>query len=171
MLLATEQKGEAPVFEALIVPYRSLTRKGVAAVVAVLSVLSVAMAVRFWLLGAWPVAGFSLIELPLASVLLAINVRRARASELIMLDAVALTVIRTDPAGRRQRVSLPAAWLRVDLDAGRGASRVVLSSHGRDCEVGAFLHEPDKLSLFDALRDALHRLRHPRFDNPQLREG
>src|ERR1700759_4041672 len=98
MFRATEQGGEAPVFEALIVPYRSLTRKGVTVLAAALSVLSVAMAVRFWLLGAWPVAGFSLIDLPLAAVLLAINVRRARASELIMLDGGALTVIRTDPA-------------------------------------------------------------------------
>jgi uncharacterized membrane protein len=170
MLVAMDRGDEAPVFEALIVPYRSLTRKGVTVVVAVLTVLTVTLAVRFWLLGAWPVAGFSLVEVPLAVLLLSINLRRARASELILLDAMALTVVRTDPAGRRQQVSLPAAWLRVDLDAGRGAPRVVLSSHGRDCEVGAFLHDPDKMSLFDALSEALHRLRNPRFDNPQLRD-
>jgi uncharacterized membrane protein len=162
---------EGLVFEALIVPYRSLTRKGVMAVVAALLAANVAVALRFWLLGAWPVVAFSLVEVPLAVLLMSINLRRARASELIMLNASELTVIRTDPAGRRNRVSLPSAWLRVDLAAGPGIPRMVLSSHGRDCEVGAFLHEPDKLSLFDALSDALHRLRNPRFDNPQLREG
>jgi uncharacterized membrane protein len=162
---------QAPVFEALIVPHRSLTRKGVVAVVAGLMVLSAAVAVRFLLLGAWPVAAFSLLEVPLAGLLLAINLRDARASELIMLDAKDLTVIRTDPAGRRKRVSLLAAWLRVDLDAGRGTPRVMLRSHGLGCEVGAFLHEPDKLSLFDALTDAVDRVRNPRFDNPQLRDG
>ena len=162
---------QAPIFEARIVPYRSLTRKGVMIVVGSLAGLTVAMALRFWLLGAWPVVAFSLVEVPLVVLLLAINFRRARASELIMLSMQELTVIRTDPAGRRKQVSLPSAWLRVDLDAGRGIPRVVLRSHGRDCEVGAFLHEPDKLSLYEALSDALHCARNPRFDNPQLRDS
>lgn len=160
----------APVFEALIVPHRSLTRKGVMTVIGILMAFSAAVALRFLLLGAWPVAAFSLLEVPLVGVLLAINIRRARASELIMLNTEEIIVIRTDPSGRRKQVSLPSAWLRVQLDAGRGIPRVVLSSHGRDCEVGAFLHEPDRLSLFDALRDAVHDIRNPRFDNPQLRE-
>ncbi|HEX4366945.1 MAG TPA: DUF2244 domain-containing protein, partial [Rhodopila sp.] len=138
----------APVFEALIVPHRSLTRKGVMTVVGVLMVLSAAVALRFLLIGAWPVAAFSLLEVPLVGVMLAINIRRARASELIMLNTEAITVIRTDPSGRRNQVSLPSAWLRVRLDEGRGIPRVMLHSHGRDCEVGAFLHEPERLSLF-----------------------
>ena len=159
----------APVFEALIVPHRSLTRKGVLTVIGILMAFSAAVALRFLLLGAWPVAAFSLLEVPLIGVMLAINIRRARASELIMLNTEAITVIRTDPSGRRNQVSLPSAWLRVQLDAGRGIPRVMLSCRGRDCEVGAFLHEPERLSLFDALRDAVHDVRNPRFDNPQLR--
>lgn len=162
---------QAPVFEAFIVPYRSLTRKGVLVVVAAMTVLTTAVALRFWLLGAWPVVVFSAVEAPLVLLLLMINLRRARASELIMLSAQALTVVRTDPAGRRQQASLPSAWLRIDLYSGRGIARVMLSSHGRDCEVGAFLHEAEKLSLFAALSEALRDLRHPRFDNPQLREN
>jgi uncharacterized membrane protein len=163
--------GQAAIFEALIVPHRSLTRKGVLIVVAILLISNAAVALRFWLLGAWPVVVFSFLEVPLAVLLLAINIRRARASELIMLNAGELTVIRTDSAGRRKQISLPSAWLRVDLEAKRDSSRVVLSSHGRACEVGAFLHEPDKLSLFDALSDAVYRVRNPSFDNPQLRDG
>ncbi len=160
---------QAPVFEALIVPYRSLSRKGVVIVVAILSILTAAVGLRFWLLGAWPVVAFSLIEVPFVVLLLAINIRRARASELIMLDTQELKVTRTDPSGRRSQVSLPSAWLRIDLEAGKGIPHVMLSSHGRGCEIGAFLHEPDKLSLFEALRDALYRVKNPCFDNPQLR--
>jgi uncharacterized membrane protein len=161
----------APAFEALIVPYRSLTRSGHMIVVAAMLVLSAAIALRFWLLGAWPVVAFSFLEVPLIVVLLAINQRRARASELIMLNGQELTVIRTDPAGRREQVSLPSAWLRVDFDVARGSPRVMLSLHGRGCEVGAFLHEPEKLSLFLALKDALHRVKNPHFDNVQLRDN
>jgi uncharacterized membrane protein len=161
---------QAQVFEALIVPYRSLSRKGVVFVIIAVMGLSATVALRFLVLGAWPVVAFSLLEAPLLGVLLAINIRRARASELIMLNPRELVVIRTDSAGRRRRVSLPAAWLRVDLDARRESPRVVLSSHGRDCEVGAFLHEPDKRSLFEALSAAVYSVRNPRFDNPQLRD-
>ena len=159
----------APVFEAFIVPHRSLTPKGVLVLVASLALLLTAVSLRFWLLGAWPVVAFSVVEVPLVILLLMINLRRARASELIMLSAQTLTVVRTDPTGRRQQASLPSAWLRIDLDPVRGIPRVMLSSHGRGWEVGAFLHESEKLSLFAALSDALHGLRNPRFDNPQLR--
>ena len=161
----------APVFEAFIVPHRSLTRNGVLAVVASLAILTAAVALRFWLLGAWPVVIFSVFEVPLVILLLTINLRRARASELIMLSAQAVTVVRTDPAGRRQQASLPSAWLRIDLDPGRGSPRVMLSSRGRNWEVGGFLHEAEKRSLFAALTDALDGLRSPRFDNPQLRQN
>src|ERR1700684_2066368 len=116
---------EAPAFEALIVPYRSLTRKGAVIVVGALAVVTAAVALRLCLLGAWPVLLFSFVDIPLLVVLLAINQRRARASELIMLDTTQLTVIRTDPAGRRKQESLPAAWLRVDLNASKGIPRIV----------------------------------------------
>ena len=145
-----------------------MNRKGTAIVVGVLSALTAAVALRFWLLGAWPVVLFSLVEVPFVILLLSINLRRARASELIMLDSQELKVTRTDPRGRRKEDTLPAAWLRVDLEPGKGIPRVMLSSHGRGCEVGAFLHEPERISLFEALRDALYRIRNPRFENPQL---
>ena len=160
---------QTPVFEALIVPHRSLTPQGIKVVVGLLLLFSALIALRFWLWGAWPVAICSFVDVPVLVLLFTINRRRARASELIMLSSQELTVIRTDASGRRLQDSLPVAWLRIDLDATKGIPRVLFSSRGRDCEVGAFLHEPERLSLFSALSDALHGLHNPRFDNPQLR--
>jgi uncharacterized membrane protein len=139
-------------------------------VVSAVVVMTSAVALRFWLLGAWPVLMFAFVEIPLVVVLLTLNMRQARANELIMLDATQVTVVRTDPAGRRRQEILPAAWLRVVLNATNGTSSVVLTSQGRICEVGAFLHEQDKTSLFKSLETAIHRVNNPRFDNPQLRE-
>ncbi|HEY0424527.1 MAG TPA: DUF2244 domain-containing protein [Rhodopila sp.] len=161
---------DAPVFEAFIAPHRSLTGKAAAFIIAGMLVFSSGIALRCWIWGAWPVVALSLLDVPLLVLLLAINQRRARASELIILDQAGLTVIRTDPRGVRARNKLPAAWLRIDLHNGPGIPRVVLSSRGRTCEVGAFLHESEKIALFDALRDGVYRVRNPRFDNPQLRE-
>jgi uncharacterized membrane protein len=169
--MSSPQAGASvPVFEALIVPYRSMSRRGIVLTACALLTLSLAIALRFLLLGAWPVMIFSLLEVPLVTVLLALNLRQARASELIVLDHHAITVTSTDPAGRRQNFSLPAAWLQVSLQASRGGSSVILSSRGRGREIGAFLHEPDKASLFEALQSAMNDVRHPRFDNAQLRE-
>jgi uncharacterized membrane protein len=161
---------DAPVFEAFIAPHRSLTGKSAAFIIAGMLLFSSAIALRSWIWGAWPVVALSLLDVPLLVLLLAINQRRARASEMIMLDQAGLTVIRTDPRGARTRHKLPADWLRIDLDTGPGIPRVVLSSRGRTCEVGGFLHESEKIALFEALRDGVFRVRNPRFDNPQLRE-
>jgi uncharacterized membrane protein len=159
-----------PVFEALIVPYRSMTRRGIAVVGSTLLALSMAVSFRFLVLGAWPVLVFSLLEVPLVGLLLAINLRRARASELILLDRQTITVTRTDPRGRRQSFSMPAAWLQVRLETSSGGSRIVIASRGSAREIGAFLHEPDRSSLFEALSRAMHEVRNPSFDNPQLSE-
>jgi uncharacterized membrane protein len=161
-----------PVFQALIKPHRSLSRRGTLILMAVLIMLTGLVGLRMWLFGAWPVMLFSSLEIPLAAVLLAINRAQADARESITLSPSAITVVRTDHRGRRSSFSLPSAWLQVHLETmeSRG-SRLVLRSHGSGREVGAFLHEPEKRSLFEALRDALSALRNPVVDNQQLREG
>lgn len=158
-----------PVFEAFIVPHRSLTPRGVTTLIVVLMVLLALVALRCWLLGAWPVVVCSLLEVPLVVLLLAINIHRARASELILLNIQELTVTQVDPGGRKISFSLPTAWLRVDHEDAKGASRVIIRSRNTALEIGAFLHESEKQSLFRALGDALHNVKHPWFDNPQLR--
>ncbi|MEA2788759.1 MAG: Integral rane protein, partial [Acetobacteraceae bacterium] len=55
---------QTPAFEALIVPYRSLTRRGIMTIVALSMVISSAVALHFWWLGAWPVTVFCLLASP-----------------------------------------------------------------------------------------------------------
>jgi uncharacterized membrane protein len=131
----------------------------------------VVIALRFWLIGAWPVAAFSAVEIPAIAVLLHINARRARASELVMLGPERLRIVRTDPSGRRTERALPAAWLRVSLEeeAGR-VSRLMLRSRAGQEEVGTALGEAEKRDLAEALRGAVYRMHNPTFDNPQLRD-
>lgn len=160
----------APVFEALIIPHRSLSRRGVVALLAAIGFLSAVISLRFLFLGAWPVVAFSGVEVALVVLLLRMNVRRARARELIQLSSAEITVVQTDPRGRQRRFSLPSAWLQIRLETIENRrSRLLLRSHGRGREVGTFLHTPEKQSLFEALREALHNIRRPRFDNEQLR--
>ncbi|HVY17065.1 MAG TPA: DUF2244 domain-containing protein [Rhodopila sp.] len=169
-MTADSPETQQTIFEASIVPYRSLGRKGVFVLVGVLTVLVTLIITRVLLIGAWPVALFSGVEVPLLILLLWLNMRARRISEMIIVTARDVTVTRTDWTGRRSTFQMPAGWLRVDRQLTAGASRLLLRAHGTEREVGGFLHEADRESLYRGLRDALHSIRNPSFDNPQLRD-
>ena len=160
------------VFEAVITPHRSLSRRGLTWIIAFTCSVSVAVTTLFWWLGAWPVAGFNGAEVLLAVVLLRVHALSAKASELLLLSEAELRVVRTDPRGRKSEQRLPSAWINVLLEDRKGrAPGLYLTAHGRRIEVAAALGEPEKRDLAEALRSALHRWRNPVFDNPQLGGG
>jgi uncharacterized membrane protein len=163
---------EATLFEAVIVPHRSLSPRGLAMLMAVIGLLCTLIVVRFWLIGAWPVAGFGMVEIGLAIFLLRLNASRARASELILLSEDALRIVRTDWRGRRAECALPVGWLNATLEEPPGqVPRLLLVARGVREEIATSLGEAEKRDLRTALCDALQRLRSPSFDNPQLRSG
>ena len=88
----------------------------------------------------------------------------------MLLSEDALRIVRTDRRGRRQERVLPVGWLNAVLEEPPGrVPRLLLVAHGVREEIATALGEAEKRDLWAALRDALHRLRSPRFDNPQLR--
>ncbi|HEY1934704.1 MAG TPA: DUF2244 domain-containing protein [Acetobacteraceae bacterium] len=158
-------------FEAVIVPHRSLSRRGLLRLQALIVGLCCLTGLRFWMLGAWPVLAFSFVEIGFAVALLSLNARRARASELVLLSEDSVRVLRTDARGRRQQTSIDSAWLNVVLEEDHGrVPRLLLVARNAREEIGTVLGEAEKRDLASALRTALHRARNPRFDNPQLRE-
>lgn len=159
-------------FEALIVPHRSLSRRGLRKLGAVLTALTALIGLRVWWMGAWPVLAISVPELALILYLLRVNARRARASELVLLDGRTLRIVRTDPSGACTEVVLPAAWLSVDLREAPGRNpQLLLRNRGALEEIGRALGETERRALATALRDALHGLRNPRFNNAQLEDS
>jgi uncharacterized membrane protein len=166
-----ENIAEALLFEALIVPHRSLSPRGLRILLAVIAGLCGLTALRFWLLGAWPVIGFAVAEVGLAIWLIRLNAHSARASELLLLSPDALRIVRTDARGRRREQTLSPAWLNVVMQEkpGRVPTLLLTTRHVRE-EVAAMLGEAEKRDLAAALAEALHRWRHPVFDNSQLRD-
>ncbi len=160
------------VFEAVIVPYRSLSPRGLRILIAVICLLCALTVLRFWFIGAWPVAAFSVAEISLAIFLLRLNASRARASELVLLSADTLRIVRTDRTGKRQDLQLPVGWLNVVMEELPGrVPKLLLVAHGVREEIAVTLGEEEKRDLWAALRAALHQLRNPQFDNPQLHTG
>lgn len=157
-------------FRAVITPHRSLSPRALGWLMAVLAAAALVAATVFLLLGAWPVAGFMGAEIILAVLLLRLNAVRARASEVVVLDGAGVRVTRTDWRGRRQDCGLDSGWLRVELEERPGRAPVLaLLARDRRLEIAADLNAEEKRDLAEALRNALHRQRHPEFDNPQLR--
>ena len=155
----------------MIVPHRSLSPRGLQALVGLICLLSAALSAGLYLAGAWPVVAAFGLEIGLAVVLLRRHARGARAYELLLLSDAGLRVVRTDVRGRRSEKALEPAWLSVALEERPGRVPALwLSNRGRRLEVGAMLGEDEKRDLAEALRAALHRWRNPVFDNPQLRD-
>jgi len=161
----------AYLFEAIIVPHRSLSRRGLLLLSLAVFALSGVLAVRFWFIGAWPVTGFSVVEVGLFVFLLRLNVQHARQSELLLLSEDRLRIVRTDWRGRREERSLASAWLRVRLEDRPGrVPRLVVIARPEEAEIAATLGEAEKRDLAAALAAALARSRQPVFDNPQRDE-
>jgi uncharacterized membrane protein len=159
-----------PYFNAVITPHRSLSARGVRWLLLAMAGLAGLVAIRFWLLGAWPVIAFTVVEVLLAGLLLWINHRAGRAVELVMLFEDRARIVRRSPGGRQTETALPAAWLSVMLeDEPDRVTRLWLCHRNRREEIGAALGEAEKRELADALRAALVTQRSPIFDNPQLR--
>jgi uncharacterized membrane protein len=112
--------------------------------------------------GAWPVFGFMGLDILIVYLALRVSYRRGRVSELLELDEHALTVERTDPAGRRRSWRLQPAWLRVELSEPiLPQTPVILRSHGETLPVGVFLHPEQRREVARDLRQALERWRRP----------
>jgi uncharacterized membrane protein len=164
-------EAETPSFEAVIVPHRSLSRRELGLLFGAIALICAVDAAIFVRVRAWPVGAFTGVELILAAVLLRLNARGARASELVLLTPSGLRVVRTDPRGRRTERVLRADWLNVVLEERPGrVPTLLLTRRGEQEEIAAALGEADKRDLAAALSRALYDWRNPRFDNPQLRD-
>ena len=166
----TPNEPDTVVFEAEVTPHRSLSRRGMRLVIGFVCCVSLCTTTIFWRLGAWPVAGFNGGEIMLAMVLLRMHANSRRQRELLLLSGEAFRVVRTDAQGRASEFSLPPFWLNVILQERSGrVPGLYLSARGQQIEVAAALGEPEKRDLAEALTEAVHRLKNPIFDNPQLR--
>jgi uncharacterized membrane protein len=158
-------------FEAVVAPHRSLAPRHMAAVIGCMALGSLIVTSLMVVLGAWPVIGFNGADISLAAFLFWLNIRAARAREIITLTSRALCVANTDLRGRRSSITLAPYWLSVTLQERAGTvPKLLLTTRGHTTEVARQLGEAQKRDLAAALTRALQRLRTPRFDNPQLRD-
>ncbi len=139
-------------------PNRALSRNGLRRLIVVLAALALTTAG----LGAWQgnvfAPLFALIESVAMAVALSAAWRAGDRGERITLDETSLEV-RALPGPRRIRFQ--SHWVRVRLAPGKGHRRLVLSSHGRELEIGAFLADGERAELSRKLMVLLAELKGP----------
>lgn len=131
-------------------PNRTLSRRGLRRLIMLLVALVLATAV----LGAWQgnvfAPLFALVESVALAAALRVAWRAGDRGECITLDDTSLEV-RWLPG--RQRVRFQAYWVRARLEQGKnGCRRLLLSSHGRELEIGGFLAERERVELLRKLK-------------------
>lgn len=153
-------KGAKLYFEAELRPHRSLSRGALLLVLAGLGCGSFCVTGMMYMIGAWPVIGFNGADLLLAALLFWLNMRAARAVEIIRLSDAALEITNISPGGRRRVVTLAPDWARVELCEQNGTvSALILRARGAAAEIGRQLGEAQKRDLAAALTRALVRRR------------
>jgi uncharacterized membrane protein len=146
-------------FRAILLPHRSLGRKGFIILMSVVSGISVITGMIFYRLGAWPVMGFCGLDVLLIYGAFKLNYRAARLHELIELSESELRITRVYPSGRSQSWTFNPYWVRLELEEhDNQADRLSLRSHGRVLTFGNFLSDDEKRGFADALKAALRGL-------------
>lgn len=144
-------------------PNRSSSARGVAAFFAALAGTALAVALFSAAQGNVYAPLFALLYMGLVGAGLRRAWRKLDRQELIAVSGQAVTV-RCDPPGTGVAARFHPYWVRLQRVAGRTANeheRLVLTSHGRKVEIGAFLADEERLELERRLRDVLVRYREP----------
>jgi uncharacterized membrane protein len=141
-----------------LLPNCSLTPGGALFFFAGIAAVSLTVAGFFVLSGFWPVLPFAGLELGLLGWALASSLKRRHWTQTIEIDAARVVVETRGPRGT-ERHEYPRHWASVKLSSPPGwyPARLLLGSHGRMIEVGAFLTEEERRRLHDRLRALIGR--------------
>lgn len=153
--------GEPTLFSAILTPYRSLGGTGFLVLMSLVSVVSFAAGLFFFLLGAWPIVGFLGLDVLLVYAAFKANYRAATAYEHVTMTPSALTVRKVSHRGEVAEWTLNPVWVRLDREVHEefGIERLFLVSHGRRFPIAAFLGPHQKAEFAVALSAALAQAR------------
>lgn len=140
-------------------PNRALSRRGMWILGAVLVIVPWLGAVLGAMAGNVYAPAFALGQTLIVVPALIMVWRGGERGERIRVDGDMLEV---EAFPGRLLARFQSGWVRVLLQPGRDRRRLLLASHGRELEIGAFLADPEREALRDKLTLVLRGLRAPR---------
>ena len=152
--------GDALFFDATLRPNPPMSALALKLVVAVVATVNFGFGGWFVMHGAWPVTPFMGADVAFLAWAFHASRRAARLREVLRVSRSLLSVDRIPPRGKPQHIEFNPYWVQVELEEPRpGSTRLMLASHGRREQIGAFLPSGEKLSIAQALRAAVGRAR------------
>ena len=145
----------------IIRPNRSITKKGINLLLLGISIVTIGIAIRFWLIGAWMVLYFAILEMCMLGIAFVVVERKTRYCETIELNDETVLVTQENWRSTREW-KYPTYWVKVVLDvdtSGWYPSHLYLSSHGKSLEIGSCLNEEERLALTQSLRKRIEGYR------------
>lgn len=147
---------EKPIFSALLVPHRSMSAGGFAALMAVFIAICGSNAFFYFQLGAWPVALFMILDVLIVYAAIKLSFRAGRAKEEIEVSRSALTVCKTAPNGKKRQHSFNTFWAKFHVDRDDdGIKLMQIRGEGYVSTIGSFLNPDDRESFASAMAAAL----------------
>jgi uncharacterized membrane protein len=152
---------DAPVFDAVLTPHRSLGRRGFVLLLGAVGAGSTLLSLPFYLMGAWPVVGFFGLDIALLYLFFRLNYRDGQRREHVVLTPLDLLVARVDPRGAVNEWRFNPAWVRLEREthAEFGVMRLALVQRPQEIEIASFLGAAEKQDFADALCRALAEAR------------
>lgn len=139
-------------------PNRSLSREGMLVFFGAVAVLSLLVAVRFILLGAWLVLPFTLLELVVLGFSLYLFERHSRYSETLQISPDSILFVARRGVKILQECRFQTHWVNVVLQLDQHSwypGKLLLQSHGRCIEIGACLTDDDRKALAETIKASL----------------
>ncbi len=156
----------AVLFDARLVPHRSLSVSNFHLLLLIYIVVSCALSLPFVLMGAWPVAGFLGLDGILLYWAFRANYRSARAYETISMTFVKLQITQVTAGGSRHEWLFHPWWTRLarEDDEEFGLRKLMFHSRGNSVEIAAFLSPIEKEEFARELSGAMAQARQgPRY--------
>jgi uncharacterized membrane protein len=141
-----------------LTPNRSLSRRGFIGVMSLIAGLNFVAGMVFYIIGAWPVAGFCGLDVLLVWWAFRANFADARRAERIEITETELILDGYAKGREYPQQRFNRRWVRVELQEDEERELVgglFLRSHGLRTEIGRFLAPDERKTLARELRAEL----------------
>ena len=133
-------------------------------VLLIVAAINVVFALSFVLRGAWPIAPFLGLDVLLLGWAFRESQIAAKAFEHIVLTTSRLLVARWPARGTPTEIVLNPYWVRVDYreateEGGITTAPLLLTSHGKSVQIGAFLGAARRAEAAATIKSALQKAR------------
>lgn len=151
----------AQLFNATLLPYRSLSPRGFQILILSLLLLWACTAMVFAHIGAWPVIGLFGLDIALIYLALRVNYYAARQREEISVSRERLLIKQISASGRIRAYCFNPFHARFHITRKDdiGIIRMQLQAEGRILDIGRFLPPDDRENFATAFSIALNRSR------------